>query len=298
MSSRLKEAAMAFREVLERPSAGPDQFVHNKPPFIGYLLADLESIGPTHKQNILSEVVSRSHQYDIPYLKTIMMRKEGDPTGLMGLIIGKSQSPEQTVEILTAVGKKTLEYLKQGYGAEQEALFTMFSGGRADWKNVPIANDLLLFALCQLKKDGITQSAENFLRSNEYALKDLFRDENRKSQLKARHKDMDPKLWEARIPTIIYAEKAPGVIKQQYMLPAMPEENVRMLQAILPEETEISALMRDINMGGHPLVRAGKEVIEELLKPKKKPIAEMNSQQIQFEVLRELQARRYQRRRY
>jgi hypothetical protein len=240
----------------------------------------------------------RSHQHDIPYLKTIMMRKQGDPTGLMGLIIGKSHSPEQTVEILTAVGEETLEYLRTRYGTEQEALFGMFNGGRADWKNVPIANDLLLFALGQLKKDGITQSAEDFLRSNEDALKYLFKDENRKFQLKARYKDMDPRLWEARTPTIIYAQDAPGVIKQQYMLPAMPEKNVELLQAILPEETEIPALMRVINMGGHPLVRAGKETIEELLKPHQKPLVEMNSQQVQREVMKELQTRGFQRRRY
>jgi hypothetical protein len=297
MSSRLKEAARAFRETLERPSAGPDQFVHNKPPFVGYLLADLESIDPTQKQDLLGGVVKRSHQHDIPYMKTMMMRKEGDPTGLMGLIIGKSDSPEQTVEILTDVGEKTLEYLKQRYGAEQEALFGMFRGGRADWKNVPVANDLLLFALRELKKDDITQSAENFLRSNEAALRDLYGSSDRKSRLSARHKDMDPRLREARIPTIIYQE-APGVIKQQYMLPAMPEENVKLLQAILPEETEIPALMRDINMGGHPLVRGGKEMIEELLKPQKRPIAEMDSRLIQHEVMKELQRRGFQRKRY
>ena len=68
-----------------------------------------------------------------------------------------------------------------------------------------------------------------------------------------------------------------------------------MLQAILPEDTEIPALMRVINMGGHPLVREGKETIERLLEPQKKHVAEMNAQQIQFEVMRELRRRGFRR---
>jgi hypothetical protein len=288
--------SLAWKESARYPDRDPgrmDQFIHKIPPFMNFISADLQRIEPDLRQSLLHDVVVLSHRHDIPYLKTMMMRVAGDNTGLIGLLIGRSNSPKETLEALNEVGDNTLLYLKDKYRTDKDMVFNMFSGGQADWKSVPIANDLLLFALTQLKKDGITHAADTFLRENETALKELYANEGRKKRLLALHPDMHPKLLASGFPTIIYTE-ADGIVKQQYMLPSMPAENAEMLQKILPDPDEIPFIMNVINMGGHPLVRAWKETMEDLLKTKTPQFSKRESWLIRQDAVSEL-ARRHSR---
>lgn len=41
------------------------------------------------------------------------MREAGDTTGILGPLIGVSQSPDETREILTQIGEKLLQLLNQ-----------------------------------------------------------------------------------------------------------------------------------------------------------------------------------------
>ncbi|MCX6791606.1 MAG: hypothetical protein NT149_01040 [Candidatus Gottesmanbacteria bacterium] len=291
------EAIKAFRNELRTQLSGPDQLIYNKPPLVGGLLADLREIEPEIRQTVLNEITARSHQYDNAYLMTMMMRKTGDRTGLMSLLIGRSHSPAETLAIVESQGRTILDQLGKLPDEEHNLVFAMLNGNKTSWKAVLTLDTIMEQTVNRLKTEGVPPAIETFRGLNEDALKELYADEHRKQTLNKKNQVMYQLFTGALKPTIFYRETA-GVVHQQYMLPAMPLENQELLNAILPEEisqteTDVGpysplGIMFYINMAGHPLARSTATFTQQLLGDRWKQLAQMNPDQVRMEAIRNL----------
>jgi hypothetical protein len=169
------------------------------------------------------------------YLLSLACRAAGDQTGILGPLIGVSQGPEDTRQILIGIEKQLLKKLDDRL---KQKVFTALTGGPiADAETILIIDKLLGDAVREVRQvavergladpklNNMTLEAFDFWLKNRLQLYQL---------LKQEANDDIFKLLQRR--EEIGSSRNLVNITQKPIIPVIPKERAQLLQAILPEE--------------------------------------------------------------
>ena len=213
------------------------------------------------------------------YLLSLACRAAGDQTGILGPLIGVSQGPEDTREILTTIEQQLLGEMNDNL---KQKVFTALKEDKiADAETVLVIDELLGKAVAAVRRVGIerglanrrlkemTEEAFDFWLKNRLQLYQLLKQEA--------DGDIFNLLQREEVRGGVFSDELLD-IAQQPIIPVIPQELAQILQAILPSEInrqinlqppEISkplGFLSRLNMAGSDLFRFFAGSLKEKLK--------------------------------
>jgi len=169
------------------------------------------------------------------YLLSLACRAAGDQTGILGPLIGVSQGPEDTRQILIGIEQELLGKLDDGL---KQKVFAALTGGKiTDAKTILTIDKLLREAVMEVRQVAVERGLADPELENMTKKASDFWLENRLQLYQLIEQKANGDIF-----GLLQRQKEIGSsgnlvnITQQPIIPVIPEERAQFLQAILPEE--------------------------------------------------------------
>lgn len=258
---------------IEASTSSPEfkQLPEKPVPLVANLLQAMRNLGIPEIDIQSAFIDPAFNEFAKSYLLSLAVREAGDQTGILGPLIGVSQSPEETRDILTKIGMDLLTELdKKGEGLKDRvfALLQSQVEGNIDIDVFLTIDDLVKEAVGRIRKvaidrgladsslNNMTPEAHAFWLNNHKALQQLVADQNIES-------------WSLLGLEIIYETSSKGekiitdinqkpnipIIDSAPLLEILPDELNRNINKEPPSIDNPLGFLSRLNMAGNPIFR-------------------------------------------